>query len=216
MPFATFNGFDTWYEIHGDGPALLLIPGRGLDRTSWQPQLGCYSPHFRTIVYDPRGVGKTRAESGAFGVQDMAADAEALLHSLDIEQAHIAGFSLGGMAAIHLAARKRVQVTSLSLHSAVHRAYPHLRWRQRLSLHILKLDDAELWAQFSAYTAFGAEFINANEAVANAEVERLIKRWQGMDAEAKEGVASQIRAAMTHDADDLLPLIGAPTLVTVG
>ena len=60
------------------------------------------------------------------------------------------------MAAIHLATSGRIRVRSLMLHSTVHRAYPHLRLRQRLSLRILGHDDPELWATFSAVTAFGA------------------------------------------------------------
>lgn len=216
MPFASVNGCELRYEVRGEGPPLLLIPGRGLDRTSWAPQIGCYAAHFRTIAYDPRGAGETRGGNGDFGVVDMARDAEALLEALGCRQAHIAGFSLGGMAAIHVAAGGRIEPLSLSLHSTVHRAYAHLRWRQRLSLRILEIDDAELWALFSAYTAFGAEFINAHEDVVQAEVERRADRWKAMSAEQKSGVAAQIRAAMTHDAPDLLSRIDAPTLVTVG
>ena len=216
MPWIRTNGVDSYFEIHGDGPPLLLIPGRGLDRTSWTPQIDCYAQHFRVISYDPRGVGKTRAHDTDFDITAMSDDAAALLLALGHDAAHVAGFSLGGMAAIHLATAGRIGVRSLMLHSTVHRAYPHLRLRQRLSLRILDHDDAELWATFSAITAFGAEFINAHSDVVEEEIARRTKRWQAFSAEEKAGTRAQIRAAMTHDAAELLPRIDAPTLVTVG
>lgn len=218
MPWIETEQTQTYYEVHGEGPPLLLIPGRGLDHTSWAPQIGAYSQHFRTIVYDPRGVGQTRAAEpdAPFGVVDLAGDAEALLAALDVERVHLAGFSLGGMVATHMALRGNIHALSLMLHSTAHRASPHLRWRQRMSLKIIDTDDAELWAMFSAFTAFGAEFINAHEDVVQKEVDRRVTRWRGMSDSKKEGVRAQIGAAMTHDVGDGLLEIRVPTLVTVG
>lgn len=216
MPYITTNGVETYYETHGKGPPLLLIPGRGLDRTSWAPQINSYAGHFEVISYDPRGVGNTRAGEEDFDVKQMSVDAIALLRALGHEEAHVFGFSLGGMAAIHLAASGAIRLRSLGLHSTVHRAYPHLRFRQRLSLRILDHDDAELWAVFSAYTAFGAAFINAHPDVVDAEIKRRATRWLSMTTEQKAGVRAQIKAAMTHDAAEVLSSIIAPTLITVG
>jgi len=216
MPWIDTNGFATYYEQQGEGTPLLLIPGRGLDRSSWAPQVACYAQHFRTITYDPRGVGKTRAPEGDFDVEQMADDAAVLLRALGIAEAHVAGFSLGGMAAIHMATQGKAKLLSLGLHSTVHRAYAHLRLRQRLSLRILQLDDAELWAAFSAYTAFGAEFTNAHPDIVEEEIERRARRWAAFSEADKEGTRAQIRAAMTHDDPELLQRIDVPSLVTVG
>ncbi len=217
MPWTDTNGIETWYDSHGEGPPLLLIPGRGLDSTSWAPQVASYASHFRVITYDPRGVGKTKASADDFDVRDLAQDAVALLRSLDIGAAHVAGFSLGGIVAMHVATMDApVRVQSLMLHSTTHRIYPHWRWRQRLALKILEYDDAELWASFSAFTAFGAEFINAREATALNEVEQRTRRWRAMTPEHKEGVKAQIRALTTQEPDALIARIAVPTLVTVG
>lgn len=217
MPWAKANGVQTWYESDGQGPVLLLIPGRGLDRRSWALQVGCYAHHFRVITYDPRGVGQTRAPEGAFDLHDLTNDALALLSSLEVREAHVAGFSLGGIVAMNLATTsKALRVRSLMLHSTTHRVYPHWRWRQQLALQILKHDDAELWALFSAFTAFGAEFINAREQTALDEVRERTVRWQAMTPAQKEGVRAQIRALTTQVPDDLIRQIAAPTLVTVG
>lgn len=216
MPWVPTNGFESYYETNGSGPPLLLIPGRGLDRTSWAPQIDCYAKHFEVISYDPRGAGRTRAPDADFDITDMSDDARALLSALGHDEAHVAGFSLGGMAAIHLATAGEIRVRSLMLHSTVHRAYPHLRLRQRTSLLILDHDDPELWATFSAFTAFGAEYTNAHPDVVETEIARRTQRWKAMSAEEKDGTRGQIRAAMTHDAAERLPQIQAPTLVTVG
>jgi pimeloyl-ACP methyl ester carboxylesterase len=216
MAWASLNGIEIWYEMRGDGPDVLLIPGRGLDGGSWAPQLDCYCAHFRVITYDPRGVGKTKTTQDQFDIRQMAKDAEALLDALAVTSAHIAGFSLGGMAAIHLAASSDIEIRSLALHSTAHRSYPHLFWRRQLLLLAMDTDRAELWATLSAFTGMGAEFINANEKVFAADVERRRASWERMTPAEKAGLRSQIHAAMGHESDDILALIDAPTLVTVG
>lgn len=217
MAWATANGVETWYESAGQGTALLLIPGRGLDRRSWAPQVDCYARHFRVITYDPRGVGQTRAPHGDFDLLDLTHDARALLSTLGVHEAHVAGFSLGGIVAMNLATMSQeLRVRSLMLHSTTHRVYPHWRWRQELALQILKHDDADLWALFSAFTAFGAEFINAREETAREEVRERAARWRAMTPAQKEGVRAQIRALTTQVPESLIRQIAAPTLVTVG
>ncbi|MGE0802982.1 MAG: alpha/beta fold hydrolase [Lautropia sp.] len=217
MSNLTFPWGNLHYVAQGRGSPLLLIPGRGLDHTSWDAQLPAYVDHFRVITFDPRGVGRSSATREPYGVVDLADDAARLLESLGIGAAHVAGFSLGGMTAIHLARERRFRMLSLALHSTVDRAYPHLRMRQALSLMLIELDDANAWATFSAFTAFGAEFLNANEGIVEAEVSRRRKRWEAMTSAQKAGVAAQIRAAMTHDVVEA-PLgdVAVPTLVTVG
>ena len=217
MAWCNANGVKTWYESHGEGPVVLLIPGRGLDGKSWLPQISAYSEHFRVISYDPRGVGQTQTGPGEFDVRDLAEDAAALLVNLGIAEAHVAGFSLGGIVAMHLATmRSAVKVRSLMLHSTTHRIYPHWRWRQRLALQILEHDDADLWSSFSAFTAFGAEFINANEQIVLEEMTKRAAKWRVMSPAEKEGVKAQIRALTTQELDDEIARINVPTLVTVG
>jgi pimeloyl-ACP methyl ester carboxylesterase len=43
------------YDIHGEGPPLVLIGGLGFGRWEWFKQIPALSRHFRTITFDARG-----------------------------------------------------------------------------------------------------------------------------------------------------------------
>jgi pimeloyl-ACP methyl ester carboxylesterase len=220
MPLQEGNGIQTYYESHGEGTPLLLIAGRALDHTSWAPQVKAYAPHFRTIVYDLRSVGRSTRTPPGYSIDDMAQDAEALLLGLGIGEAHIAGYSIGGTIALALALRKRVRLRSLSLHSTSDRAYPHVRWRREICLRILEIPDPELrsrlWASFTAFTAFGAEFLNAHEDIVKAEVERRVGQWNNPTAAQVEAQVNHLRAGLDYDMTARLGEIAVPTFISVG
>jgi pimeloyl-ACP methyl ester carboxylesterase len=117
------NGIDIEYEDIGprDGVPLLFINGFGTQLTGWPQEYaqGFADAGLRTIAFDNRDVGLTQKWTGQipdlkavgealragrkpdipYTLDDMAADAVALLDSLGIESAHISGASMGGMIA---------------------------------------------------------------------------------------------------------------------
>ena len=64
-----------------------------------------FSQHFRTLIYDNRGVGESEDPGGAFTTADLADDLAALLHTLGVTHAHVLGAFLGGMTAQQFALR---------------------------------------------------------------------------------------------------------------
>src|SRR5690242_20121519 len=96
MPFVTANGVRMYYEIEGEGAPLLLIAGNGMDHTTFRDQLPSFAPHFRCITYDLRGIGRSAVTESGYTVAEMTHDALGLLDALDVEDAHVAGYSLGG------------------------------------------------------------------------------------------------------------------------
>ncbi len=101
MPYASTNGIDTYYEVHGEGAATPLVLSHGLGATSqqWLPHLLPVTKARPLIVYDTRGHGKTTAppDDGAYSIEIFAADLVALLGAIGVKKAHIGGQSLGGM-----------------------------------------------------------------------------------------------------------------------
>jgi 3-oxoadipate enol-lactonase len=69
------------YDVHGEGPPLILIGGLGIGRWGWFKQVPALSRHFRTITFDARGERDLRG-----GVSDLAADVVALLIHLDVKK----------------------------------------------------------------------------------------------------------------------------------
>ncbi len=103
MPRANANGIEIEYETFGDpsGAPLLLIAGLGAQMISWDEDF-CgllASRGFRVIRFDNRDVGRSTWVEAAYTLDDMAADAAALLESLDIPAAHVVGASMGGFIA---------------------------------------------------------------------------------------------------------------------
>src|ERR1035438_3113648 len=87
----------------------------GFDRHGWEPVLRNLKRHFRLVLVDNRGSGRSDLPSGSFGVADMAGDVLAVLDRAGIRRAHVMGVSLGGMVAQELAVDHPQRVDGLVL-----------------------------------------------------------------------------------------------------
>ncbi len=98
MPLLNRNGTALYYEVHGEGPALLLTHGFMCTSQMWAPQIEALSRHFRLIVWDLRGHGRTISpdDPAQYSEAAAAADMAALLDLACAEQAIVGGHSLGG------------------------------------------------------------------------------------------------------------------------
>ena len=57
MAYAAVNGLCMYYEIHGDGPPLLLLHGgSGSISEKWIPS---FTPHFQVVAQEQMGHGRT-------------------------------------------------------------------------------------------------------------------------------------------------------------
>lgn len=106
MPTIETNGFETYYERHGEGPPIVFSHGSSWDHRSWMPQVRGLSTDYEVIVYDVRGHGKT----GVTGVElealpGLADDLKALVDGLGLESPVVVGCSMGGRIAYTYAAR---------------------------------------------------------------------------------------------------------------
>ena len=216
MPFLTANGIRTRYEIEGEGPALLLIAGNGMDRTCFRDQVPAFSRQFRCITYDMRGIGESALTPADYSVRDMARDALSLLDGLGIERAHVAGYSLGGCIGQEMALETPARVATLSLYSSLDKMQPYLRRRYEILIKVLMETTPELWAMFSAFSAFGEEYINAHDAEIEAEVKLRAARWHAPHPPAREGFLGHYRALMLHDTSERARGIRCPTWIAVG
>lgn len=123
-----------WVKTYGlkKNEACLFINGAGANSSSWSERLcsGLVGNGFFVITYDHRDFGysgKIDLGSNPFDVMDLANDAISILNSLDIEQAHVIGQSMGGfitqMLAIHYPDRVR-SLTSISSSTSSPRVPP--------------------------------------------------------------------------------------------
>jgi pimeloyl-ACP methyl ester carboxylesterase len=114
------------YEVRGNGEPVLLIPLSVIIDGLAHPlfRQAALAGDYRLIHYHRRGwKGSTRGDRPA-SIARQAADAVALLEHLEIERAHVAGHSYGGVIALQLALDTPELVHSLALLEPALRAEP--------------------------------------------------------------------------------------------
>ena len=100
------NGQELYFEVHGEGPPLVLVMGIGYDATLWTlAQVPALSQMFQVVIFDNRDAGRSSIAKSPYTIADMADDVAALMDALDIKRAHLLGLSMGGMIAQEFALR---------------------------------------------------------------------------------------------------------------
>ena len=98
MPKINRDGVNIHYEVHGNGPLLLLTHGYSSTSAMWQGQIAALSKRHKLMLWNMRGHGQSdypddpAAYSEALTVGDMAA----LVDVVGADQAIVGGLSLGG------------------------------------------------------------------------------------------------------------------------
>jgi 3-oxoadipate enol-lactonase len=118
MPRVRANGIDVFYEVQGAGEPLLLIAGFASDHMIWSKAVAGLARHYRVLVFDNRGVGQTSGAHTVLSIRQMAEDAAGLLDAVELNPAHVAGHSMGGLIAQELALAHPEQVRTLTLLSS--------------------------------------------------------------------------------------------------
>jgi 3-oxoadipate enol-lactonase len=110
------NGQELYYEVHGEGPALVLVMGIGYDSSLWTlAQVPALSTLFRVVIVDNRDAGRSAKASHPYSIADMADDLAGLLDALGIQRTHLLGLSMGGMIALEFALRHADRLDRLVL-----------------------------------------------------------------------------------------------------
>ena len=106
------------YGVIGDGPAVVLVHGFGLDMRMWDPQLPDLADRYLTVRYDCRGFGASGPFDPAVPYSH-AEDLLALLDHLGIARAALAGLSFGGRVVMQAALAAPERIAGLALLDAV-------------------------------------------------------------------------------------------------
>ena len=111
MPKAHVNGIELYYEVHGDGPAVVFAHGAGGNHLSWWQQVPVFAPRYRCITFDHRGFGQSLDVPDGPGGQAFVDDLKHLLDHLRIDRVSLVAQSMGGRTCLGftLAYPERVQ-----------------------------------------------------------------------------------------------------------
>lgn len=102
------------YFVTGDGTPVTLLHGFTQNGRSWLEVISRMPEGYRWIVPDLRGHGETRTRPGATCSMDACTrDLVMLWDHLGVEKTHLAGYSMGGRLALHVAAKTPERIASL-------------------------------------------------------------------------------------------------------
>jgi pimeloyl-ACP methyl ester carboxylesterase len=104
-----------YYEVHGQGAPLVLLHGFTDSSLSWQPFIGEFAKHFKIIVPDLRGHGRTLDPMNQFTLAQVALDLFALLDQLHIERFKAIGDSAGGCSLQYMATQQPARLDAIIL-----------------------------------------------------------------------------------------------------
>jgi pimeloyl-ACP methyl ester carboxylesterase len=110
------TGVELYYESHGQGEPLVLVPSTAFSGEVWKPyQVPALSKALHLIIHDPRGCGRSTVKQEVYTIDQMANDVVALLDHLGIRSAHILGHSMGGRIGLSMTLNFPGRVKSLIL-----------------------------------------------------------------------------------------------------
>ena len=110
---APVNGIKIWYASFGRGEPVLLIHGGLANSNYWGHQVRALLKHYRVVVMDSRGHGRSSRNEQPYGYDLMASDVLALMDHLGIKKAAIVGWSDGAIIGLDIAMHHPERVSRL-------------------------------------------------------------------------------------------------------
>ena len=190
-----------------DAPPLLLINSLGCDLAMWEGQLARWTATHRVIRYDQRGHGRSDAPRGPYTVEQLGADALAVLEAHGIGRADVCGISLGGIVALWLGVKAPDRVGRLVLAATAARVGTEESWGDRAAT--VRAHGMDAVTDLVLERFFSAGF-RARRDPTLAGVEA------GLRAMSAEGYAGACDALAVADLRHLAADVEAPALVVVG
>jgi pimeloyl-ACP methyl ester carboxylesterase len=112
------NGVNYYYEIHGEGEPLLLLHGGLGTLDMFAPTMPQYTENRQVIAVDLHGHGRTQLGGRQINPPDIGEDLGLVLAGIGYEQVDVMGYSFGGYAALHLAAKHPDKVRRVAIVSS--------------------------------------------------------------------------------------------------
>ncbi|HEX3812791.1 MAG TPA: alpha/beta hydrolase [Mycobacteriales bacterium] len=166
MATVQVNGVQLGYDEAGTGPTVVLVHSALGDRRMWDGPFHDLARDHRVIRYDWRGMGESADASGDVAHHE---DLLGLLDALDVEQAALAGCSMGGAYCVDVALTAPDRVTALALICAGLSGH---RWPDSMLTPARKLIYAAVPAErLAAYSARTAEWVDPADVTAMAEAQ---------------------------------------------
>ena len=211
MAWAELSDVRCYYELHGEGEPLLLIPGLGGTCRLWDPIAPQLANDFSLILIDNRGIGRSVPRRKLRTLSDYSSDIAELLDTLQLDRAHVLGLSLGGIIAQRFAIDHPSRVDRLVLVSCADRFTAYLMRITALLGHSLRRFPRRMFVQMMELLCTAPLYLDANIGLIDREADERVRN--GPPARA---LGNQLRALLRSEVDPADYRIEPPTLVVAG
>lgn len=197
------------YREEGTGEPLVLIMGLGADGETWRPHIDEWSQHFRCVMIDNRGVGRTPDIDGPHSIALLAEDVARLMDHLGLSSVRVIGVSMGSAIAQQLMLDRPDLVSCSVLIATWSRVTPSVRTIFEAIDRAAQQEDAGLVRRILHTVTWTFDWTDANPAEAQTKIEDPAPV-------PFTTISKQARACASFNAADRLGEITVPTLVTLG
>jgi pimeloyl-ACP methyl ester carboxylesterase len=194
------------YERMGDGPPLVLVHGAGVDHRMWQPQVAALADEFTVVAWDEPGAGRSDDPPAGFGLAGYAHCLDALIESLALGPAHVAGLSWGGTVVLELYRHHPERVATLIL------ADTYAGWKGSLPAEEVQARVQGVRSMLAAGAQYDPPGLFAGDPP--SEFAGLLDEMT--TAARPKTLWAQLSAMAKADQRDLLPRIAVPSLLIWG
>lgn len=211
QPVAERTPAGTSYLALGQGQPVVLIHGVGLNKEMWGGQFVGLSSDYRVIAYDMLGHGQSPRPRADTDLQGYAAQLAELLDHLQIPQATVIGFSMGGLVARAFALHYPQRLNSLVVLNSVFNRTPE----QSAGVIARAAQAAELGPDANVDAALDRWFSREYKAANPAQVAAIRQVLADNDPQGYHTTYSLFATQDMYRADDL-ESIQVPTLIATG
>jgi pimeloyl-ACP methyl ester carboxylesterase len=113
---ATNDGVKLFYEVTGEGAAVIFVHEFGGNYWSWEPQISFFARRYRCITYAARGYPPSDIPQDVtlYSQARAADDIIEVMTAAGVERAHLVGLSMGGFAVLHAGLRHPTRTLSIT------------------------------------------------------------------------------------------------------
>jgi 3-oxoadipate enol-lactonase len=115
MPHVKSHDASIYYEVHGEGPPLVLAHGAGGNAQIWWQQVPYFASRHRVVTFDHRCFGRSACAPESFKPEFFADDLIAILDALEIDRISLVCQSMGGWTGLRMALHHPERLSALVL-----------------------------------------------------------------------------------------------------
>lgn len=210
MPYVKYNDKNIYYEIHGEGEALVILNGIMMSHASWKVFLPELSKSNKVVLLDFLDQGKSEKMSTSYKQDIQVEVVKAVIDELGLKNINLFGISYGGEVAIQFALKYKSLLNKLILFNTTSYTNPWLKDIGRGWINAAETNDAESFYNVTIPIIYSPGFYTKN-------IDWMNKRRELLYGVFKEDFLNQminlIESAEAYDVRDKLDKIDINTIV---